>query len=120
MLDTTMQDYRQLEAFQLARGLLAGVCTAVPRSDAGRPIHRAAVAAAARIADGTGPGSPASRSGCLEEAQASLAELGLLLRAAEEAGALSPDLAAALLERRDSASRALDSLTEATAEPPQG
>ncbi len=118
MIDIAMQDYRHLEAFQLARGLLAGVCSGVPRSGAGRPIHRAAVAAAARIADGTGPGNPASRSNHLEEAQASLVELGLLLRAAQEAGALPADLAAALIERRDHASRALEAL--AGPEPIQG
>lgn len=117
MLNPAMQHYRQIEAFQLARGLLAGVCSAVPRGEAGRPIHRAAVAAAARIADGTSHPDAASRSNSLEEAQASLAELGELLRAAQEAGALPPELAAALIERRDHASQALDSLAEAAHEP---
>ncbi len=105
-----MHELWQKEAFQLTRGLLAGVCSAGTPGETGRRLHHAAVAAAARLADGAGDTTGEARSEHLMAARAALDELASLLTEAALAGQLSSDLAESLLARRAEASQALDRL----------
>ena len=105
-----MREYRQLEAYQLARGLLAGVCAAAPRGDAGTRLRHAAVTATTRIADGWAQAGAGAVQGSLDVARAALAEVGELISAAREEGLLPEDLAQALLARQTRAAQAVESL----------
>lgn len=106
-----MREYRQLEAYQLARGLVAGVCAAAPAGDSGLRLRHAAVTAAARIADGwTLAGAQEPVRGSLDVARAALAEVGELIAAALRRGELREELAAALLSRQERAAQAVESL----------
>lgn len=105
-----MQDLWRQEAFQLTRGLLAGVCSAGATGDTGRRMHHAAVAAAARLADGAVDATTEARSEHLALARAALDELGNLLTEAALSGQLATELAESLLSRRAEASEALDRL----------
>lgn len=102
-----VQEPWQKEAFQLTRGLLAGVCSAGTTGETGRRLHHAAVAAAARLADGAVDTTREARSEHLIAARAALDELASLLTEAALAGQLSSDLAESLLARRAEASQAL-------------
>lgn len=105
-----MQELWRQEAFQLTRGLLAGVCSAGATGETGRRIHHAAVAATARLADGAVDATAEARSEHLLAARAALDELASLLAEAALAGQLSSELAESLLARRAEASQALDRL----------
>jgi hypothetical protein len=106
-----MREHRQHEAYQLARGLLAGVCAAHPRGPAGTRLRRAAVTAAARIAEDWSEAEEASVQANLDVARAALAEVGELIATARREGQLSPELAEALLARQSRATLAVESLS---------
>ena len=110
-----MSDVWNLEAFQLTRGLLGGVCAALPKEADALGLHRAAARATSQLAgSGTAP-DPIRRAASLAAARASLAELDELLRLAEQQGQLPPELATALEARRAAAAEALDQLSSLTA-----
>jgi hypothetical protein len=105
-----MREYRQLEAYQLARGLLAGVCAAAPAGAAGSRLRHAAVTATTRIADGWSRAGEDSLEGSLDVARAALAEVAQLIAAARQEGQLNENLAEALLARQARAAQAVESL----------
>lgn len=106
-----MADVWNLEAFQLTRGLLGGLCAALPKSSDGLGLHRAAARATAQVAGGTSSGDPIRRAASLAAARASLSEIDELLRLAVREGQLPSELAAALEARRAAAAKALEQLS---------
>lgn len=109
-----MRDYRHLEAYQLTRGLLAGICCAAPAAGTFRRLRHAAVAAAASIADGSTSPSSEAFLGSLEEAQAALLEVAREIESCRRTGSLGQRAASILAQRQARAARALATLIEAT------
>lgn len=113
-----MSTYRDLEAYQLARRLVAGACSTVPGDSRSRALRHAAVSAAARIAEGSAQHDEGSFLTGLHEAAAALAEFAARVEDCRRQGTLDPAAAQALLHRQTEAAAALASLISAAAPHP--
>jgi four helix bundle protein len=113
-----MSTYRDLEAYQLARRLVAGACSTVPGDSPSQALRHAAVSAAARIAEGSSQPDKGSFLAGLHEAADALAEFAARVEDCRRQGALDPVAAEALLQRQTEAAAALSSLISAASPAP--
>jgi len=106
-----MRDYRNTTAYQLTRSLVAHVYSSTqsgaPRSGPTADLRRAAIAAAAHLADGGAQRSQSDYLRCLGAAREALAELPRHVNRCQLRGQLPPQAASALLVDQAEASAAL-------------
>lgn len=105
-----MREYRRLEAYRLARSLMAGIYSTTPADPSTDRLRHASLAAATHIRDGSSRASEEELRAELAAASIALGEMAALIPECRQTGSLDPRLAEVLLARRNEAAAALESL----------